>query len=212
MKTFLKTIGLLIVFSILYIFLIQSVNFNIKENQENQEKERLEKVISNDDKAFAKKFNYIPIKNTNNKVEEESRFIDTILLYKYLSKPYNEGNYFIFMIYILIILTFLSQVKLLSFSSDYHRYILKHPKEKVDKFFFYVSEWGTNAPPVLGVIGTIFAFGVLVSEMNNTSNLSDLFKSNFQDAALTTIIGGITYVINLFLNIFIAKNLVDESL
>jgi len=57
------------------------------------------------------------------------------------------------------------------------------------------------------VIGTIFAFGMVVSNLADMSSLGMVFKENFANAALTTIIGGSVYVLNLFINIFIAKNL-----
>jgi len=82
-----------------------------------------------------------------------------------------------------------------------------YSEKKLDTIFLYGSEWTINAPPVLGVVGTIFSFGMVVGNLADISSLSTVFKDNFPNAALTTILGGSVYVINLFINILIAKNL-----
>ncbi len=110
-------------------------------------------------------------------------------------------------IYMLTFISFLTQIILLSLSNYYHELREFFSEKSLDSLFLYASEWAINAPPVLGVVGTIFSFGVVVSNLQDMSSLSTVFKANFANAALTTIIGGSVYVLNLFLNIFIAKNL-----
>jgi len=126
------------------------------------------------------------------------------IFFDYLSQ---KNNLVISSIYILTYITFLTQIVLLSLSSYYRELLVFIDEKKLDSIFLYASEWAINAPPVLGVVGTIFSFGIVVSNINDMSSLSTVFKENFANAALTTIIGGSVYVINLFVNIFIAKNL-----
>jgi len=61
----------------------------------------------------------------------------------------------------------------------------------------HFSEWVINAPPMLGVLGTVIAFSIMVS---SGGDISELFQSTFYDAAKTTVLGGSVYVINLFLS------------
>lgn len=130
------------------------------------------------------------------------------LFLEYISK---EKSQVLPMIYLLIMLTFLIQSMLLALSNYYTSLVHYLGEKKVDNLFMYMSEWTVNSPPVLGVVGTIFSFGIVVSNMSDISALTTLFKENFADAALTTIIGGMVYVFNLFLNIFIVKNLSIEN-
>ena len=131
------------------------------------------------------------------------------LMNKYIFFDYifKNNNTVIPLLYLLSMLTFLVQVILLSWSSHYSFLLNFFKEKKLDSIFLYSSEWAVNAPPVLGVIGTIFAFGMVVSNLADMSSLGMVFKENFANAALTTIIGGSVYVLNLFINIFIAKNL-----
>jgi hypothetical protein len=131
-----------------------------------------------------------------------------------LKEPYIFFDYLFYnnnavvpFLYALTLLTFLVQVLLLSLSNYYDLLLNFFNEKKLDTIFLYSSEWAVNAPPVLGVIGTIFSFGMVVSNLSDLSSLSTVFKDNFANAALTTIIGGSIYVINLLMNIFIAKNL-----
>ena len=126
------------------------------------------------------------------------------IFFDYLSQ---KNSSVISTIYLLTFFSFLTQVILLSLSNYYYDLREFLSEKKLDSLFLYASEWAINAPPVLGVVGTIFSFGVVVSSLQDMSSLSTVFKENFANAALTTIIGGSVYVLNLFLNIFIAKNL-----
>lgn len=127
--------------------------------------------------------------------------------FKFLDYISQKSNAVISSIYILTFFAFITEVILLSLS-NYYKELREFWSEKtLDTLFLYASEWAINAPPVLGVVGTIFSFGIVVSSISDMSSLSTVFKENFANAALTTIIGGSVYVINLFINIFVAKNL-----
>jgi len=70
------------------------------------------------------------------------------------------------------------------------------------------ARWAIDAPPILGVIGTLYAFSVAatVGTSGSALRLSEGFRSSFEDAVLTTMIGGSIYVINLALNILKDSN------
>ena len=143
----------------------------------------------------------INTKEKNSEVENASKsfiFFDYVL---------ENNNIVIPLIYLMTLLTFLLQAVLLSLSNYYKELTQFIDEKKLDAIFLYSSEWAINAPPVLGVVGTIFSFGMVVSNLSDMSSLSTVFKDNFANAALTTIIGGSIYVLNLLTNIFIAKNL-----
>jgi len=131
-------------------------------------------------------------------------YLPKFVFFDYISQ---KDNVVISAIYILTFVSFLTQVVLLSWSNYYRELSDFFSEKTLDSLFLYASEWAINAPPVLGVVGTIFSFGIVVSNISDMSSLSTVFKENFANAALTTIIGGSVYVMNLFLNIFIAKNL-----
>jgi len=133
-----------------------------------------------------------------------SEFKDKFVFFDYI---FNNNNIVVPLLYIITMLTFLLQATLLSLSNYYKELGQFWSEKELDSFFLYSSEWAINAPPVLGVVGTIFSFGMVVSNLSDMSSLSTVFKDNFANAALTTIIGGSIYVLNLLLNIFIAKNL-----
>jgi hypothetical protein len=131
-------------------------------------------------------------------------YFPKFIFFDYISQ---KENSVISSIYILTFITFLTQIILLSWSNYYKELSEFFSEKTLDSIFLYASEWAINAPPVLGVVGTIFSFGIVVSNLSDPSSLGIVFKENFANAALTTIIGGAVYVLNLFLNIFIAKNL-----
>ncbi len=133
-----------------------------------------------------------------------TNYFPHFIFFDYLSQ---KNSSVISTIYLLTFFSFLTQVILLSLSNYYYELREFLSEKKLDSLFLYASEWAINAPPVLGVVGTIFSFGIVVSNISDMSSLSTVFKENFANAALTTIIGGSVYVLNLFLNIFIAKNL-----
>lgn len=70
------------------------------------------------------------------------------------------------------------------------------------------ARWAIDAPPILGVVGTLYAFSVAatVGASGSALRLSEVFRASFEDAVLTTMIGGLIYVINLALNILKESN------
>lgn len=67
--------------------------------------------------------------------------------------------------------------------------------------FDALSRWATDAPPVLGVAGTLYAFA-MAAALAEQEKLSAVFRASFDDAVMTTLIGILVFVINLALNIF----------
>ena len=140
--------------------------------------------------------------------EKQDKTASSFIFFDYID---NKNSPVISFIYLLTLATFLIQAILLALSNYYKELREYFGEKKLDTLFLYTSEWTVNAPPVLGVVGTIFSFGIVVSNISDISSLSTVFKENFANAALTTIIGGTVYVLNLCLNIFIAKNLVIDE-
>lgn len=62
-----------------------------------------------------------------------------------------------------------------------------------------LTDWAINAPPILGVVGTIIAFSGFISASGGSAITGDAFGKAFFDAAATTVVGGLIYVINLLL-------------
>ncbi len=62
-----------------------------------------------------------------------------------------------------------------------------------------LADWAINAPPILGVVGTIIAFSGFISASGGSAITGDAFGKAFFDAAATTVVGGLIYVINLLL-------------
>jgi len=149
----------------------------------------------------------LDIKGYQSEVSEKSDEKIVVSFFIFFDYLFKNNNKVIPIIYLLILVTFLIQATLLAWSNYYKELIEIFGEKKIDSLFLYTSEWTINAPPVLGVVGTIFSFGMVVSNISDISSLSTLFKENFANAALTTIIGGTVYVLNLCVNIFVAKNL-----
>lgn len=93
------------------------------------------------------------------------------------------------LIYAVIFLCFLVQA-LVTFKLE-PKFLSKLDKDKL-------IEFNLNIPPFLGVIGTVFTFTTFLSS-DSAKDMLVLFKENFNLAALTTILGGITYSVNFFL-------------
>jgi len=104
----------------------------------------------------------------------------------------DENNALIETIYLLMILTLNVQLSIFIYAYS--------EKEQIDKAFFHLSDWAINSPPMLGVLGTILSFALLVGNMDD-GNILDVFTKSFFDAAITTIIGGLIYVFNLLLKV-----------
>lgn len=150
------------------------------------------------------------LKEINGETVNKSEELKSSHSFVFFDYVFENNNKVIPVIYLLTMLTFLIQVLLLSWSNYYQELVAVFGEKKLDSLFLYTSEWTINAPPVLGVVGTIFSFGMVVSNLSDMSSLSTVFKDNFANAALTTIIGGTVYVLNLCINIFIAKNLTTK--
>tara|TARA_R110002072_G_scaffold5527_1_gene35287 strand:+ start:9998 stop:10615 length:618 start_codon:yes stop_codon:yes gene_type:complete len=56
-----------------------------------------------------------------------------------------------------------------------------------------------NTAPFLGMLGTVYSFG-LVASNSSGSQLSTLFRLGFIDAILTTVFGGMIFVLAMFLS------------
>ena len=110
----------------------------------------------------------------------------------FLIKEYEEAKWPILIIYILLAVIL---------SVPFHPYIYKWCRFKPDfKLPPNYEEFLINAPPMLGVLGTIFSLAYFMQQSKgDISNISDLLRGGFYDASLTTIIGVIVYLINLFL-------------
>jgi hypothetical protein len=152
--------------------------------------------------------NKIDIPKLNNQDEQQIPITDKLVnKFAFFDYVVNSGSAVISGIYCVIFLTFLFQIVLLALSSHFQTLLKFTTIDKLKNFFLYSSEWTINSPPVLGVIGTIFSFGVLITNLDSVDSIPIVFKKNFANAALTTIIGGSVYTINLFINIFTTKNI-----
>jgi len=87
---------------------------------------------------------------------------------------------------------------------------LKVSDNKIKNVLGSVSRWAIDSPPVIGVVGTLYAFSYAANQATAdgvaSKQLTEVFKAAFNDAVLTTMIGGIIYVINLALNIIKDSN------
>lgn len=109
---------------------------------------------------------------------------------KTISNKTKKGdNFLIKIIYLLLILALNIQIALFIYTFT--------AKKGVSIYFFHLSDWAINSPPILGVLGTIISFAMLM----NSDDIQKVFSDNFFSAAITTIIGGMFYTINLFLKI-----------
>lgn len=128
------------------------------------------------------------------------------LIFSYLY----DSRTFIKFIYTLQIVAIWIQITLLLMSSIFkdvqkHLFIKWGGKNRLEEVMFHCSEWAVNSPPVLGIIGNVYSLAIFISG-SKTQNLAEVFVKNFYDAAITTIVGGIFYVINLFINIRIINH------
>jgi len=128
--------------------------------------------------------NYLEVEIYPYDVEYPLGLWDYFLLYiDYSFLVFNsiiEKQFFILIIYLSMLLTLISQLYLFIFS--------KANKEAI--------EFNLNIPPLLGVIGTIYAFASFIAIEQDTGDIIVVLKENFNSAAMTTILGGITYTIN----------------
>lgn len=85
-------------------------------------------------------------------------------------------------------------------------YTLWLPKSaSFDRYVFHLSDWALNTPPILGVLANLLTFALTVS--NGTEAIQSLFSEYFFEAVVTTLIGGLFYVINLALKVIIQSRI-----
>jgi len=106
-----------------------------------------------------------------------------------------EKHLFIKIIYFAMIYTLLSQI-----------YIFLFNKKSMSE----AIEFNLNIPPLLGVIGTIYAFASFIAVEKSVSDVMLVLKENFNSAAMTTILGGITYTIN-YIILIINEKLINKD-
>lgn len=69
-----------------------------------------------------------------------------------------------------------------------------------DKYVFHFSDWAINTPPILGVLANLVSFSLLLSQVGD---IQLMFSGYFFQAVITTLIGGVFYIINMALKIII---------
>jgi len=76
---------------------------------------------------------------------------------------------------------------------------------------YYLMEFLINFPIALGVIGTLYAISQQIALSNTETSLLQVMSSNFNQAIVTTIIGGFSYGYCFILQGLLARyiNLVD---
>jgi len=74
-----------------------------------------------------------------------------------------------------------------------------------DFYIFHLSDWAINTPPILGVLANLLAFSLVLSQ--GTDKIMELFNGYFYEATVTTLIGGLFYIINLGLKVIIQSRL-----
>jgi hypothetical protein len=200
----LRTLLYWLIGTIVFLFIVNFIQFPNTEIIDN--KTVIESI--NKETKTAKELVLSQINPSEKKIVVNEQTSSYFVFFDYVL---NNNNLVIPAFYILMLLSFLLQVTLLAWSYYYSSLLEMFSQRKLEHIFLYSSEFAVNAPTVIGVMGTIFSFGMIVSLSGDIANLSSLFKENFANSALTTIIGAMVYVLNLYLNIFISKNLSIEK-
>ena len=107
---------------------------------------------------------------------------------------YMASNFLIFIIERLLIAGLAVQLFLTSYTLFLKKYAA------FDKYIFHMSDWAINTPPILGVLANLVSFSLLISHEND---IMSVFKGYFFQAVITTLIGGIFYIVNLALKVII---------
>lgn len=105
-----------------------------------------------------------------------------------------SGNRLISLIEVLLVFGLFVQI----FLTLYVLFLQKIPA--FDKYVFHLSDWAINTPPILGVLANLVSFSLLLSQVGD---IQEMFSGYFFQAVITTLIGGVFYVINLGLKIII---------
>ena len=133
--------------------------------------------------------NNIPFDN----ITFKDNLLENIDYFYLLSNEYTNGDLFIFFIYLILMIV-------------YFAVVIGMIIERID--YFKLLDFALNASPMLGLLGTLYAFSILVSgsSATNVSTLLSIFKLNFASAVTTTLLGGVTYVLLLFSELVSIKN------
>jgi len=132
---------------------------------------------------------HIPFEN----ITLKDNLLENIDYFYLLQNEYVNGDMFIFFIYLVLMIV-------------YFAVIIGMIIDKID--FYKLLDFALNASPMLGLLGTLYAFSILVSgsSATNVSTLLSIFKLNFASAVTTTLLGGTTYVLLLFSELVSLKN------
>jgi len=191
MKKYLKTFLLLLPVSFFIFYGLYSSLLALKYDKPTDDKK--EKVVNIEDDVMLynklltecfEEYNYNVLIDCEAKIkelQEESKV-----------KKEEKNNFLQNVIYFLMIMALNTQLSIFIYAY--------FQQEKISETYFHLSDWAINSPPMLGVLGTIIAFALLVGNMEE-GNIQDVFTKSFFDAAITTIIGGLIYVFNLLLKV-----------
>lgn len=138
------------------------------------------------------------VRETNKTIEEcyqaiENQFNLSLISNNNPKAINSKPDFLINIIYGVIFLSLFTQLMLFFLKSN-------------NRTAFYISEFNLNAPATLGILGTILSFAIVAS-MSKDGNIQSLFLANFFNAVITTTLGVTVYIINLFLNIYIAPRI-----
>lgn len=133
--------------------------------------------------------------NAKNESDDSLSFVSIDLLRDQLA-----GGFIFDLIYALLFSCLFVQIYLLLYAIR---------KKKIHVKYFTLADWAINSAPLLGVLGTIASFVVVVSP-SEMQDMQQVFKDNFATAAITTILGGFIYIINLFFLFFINQYFVED--
>lgn len=74
-----------------------------------------------------------------------------------------------------------------------------------------ISDFTTNIPVMGGVLATMFAFSEYAGSADSSMALMEAFKVSVYDGVSTTLVGGMVYMFNMYLNISIQKEVCYEN-
>jgi hypothetical protein len=191
MKKYFKTFFILLPFSFFIFYSLYSSLLALKDKNPVEDKQETVINIEDDVMLYQKlltecfeKYSYDVFIDCEKKIKEPKNGD--------LENKEDKNNYLINSIYLLMIIALNTQLSI--FVCAYIQ------KAKINEVYFHLSDWAINSPPMLGVLGTIISFALLVGNMED-GNIQDVFTKSFFDAAITTIIGGLIYVFNLLLKV-----------
>lgn len=192
MKKYLKIFFLLLIpSSLIFFYGLYLPISSLKETKTVETKEKKAVSIKNDVMLYNKlltecfeKYNYNVLIDCEKKIEESVKDV--------LKVKEEKNNFLINAILGLMIIALNTQLAIFIYAYS--------QKEKISETYFHLSDWAINSPPMLGVLGTIISFALLVGTMKDGS-IQEIFTKSFFDAAITTIIGGLIYVFNLLLKV-----------